>query len=145
MHNEFNLENAVSNDYEKHKKYTHRNNLRATSFIFPLIITKMRPSSFKIISWAKNWKSQPYFNQLNMFATCSAIKVSMAPTKDSNKNGNFQKNNFLPQNELFSQYQEISLFNENSTLSQQNHANSIFFRVKSTQIWPEKEANPLRG
>ena len=32
--------------------YTPQNNLRATSFIFPLIITNMQPSDFKIISWA---------------------------------------------------------------------------------------------
>ena len=37
---------------------------------------------------------------------------------------------------------EIFLFNENNILSQQNHANSTF---EYTQIWPEKEATPLRG
>ena len=72
--------------------YTPQNNLRTTSFISLLIITKMRPSSFTIISRTK-LESQPYFNQFNMFATCSATKVSMAPTtpdqKDSKKNGNF--------------------------------------------------------
>ena len=43
----------LENNNKKRTIYSPQNNLRATSFIFPLIITKMRPSSFKIISWAK--------------------------------------------------------------------------------------------
>ena len=69
----------------------------------------------------QNWKSQPYFNQLNMFATYSATKVSMAPTtpdqnilrktgisnkkqnktKKKKKKKKKKKQRFLPQNEVF--------------------------------------------
>ena len=39
----------VDSNESKVTFHTQQNNLRATIFIFPLIITKMRPSSFKII------------------------------------------------------------------------------------------------
>ena len=48
-------------------KCTQQNNLRATSFIFHLIIIKMQPSSFKIISWAKLEVSKPF----SISSTCS--------------------------------------------------------------------------
>ena len=106
----------------------------------------MRPSNFKIISLAKLEVSalfQSAQHGRNMFSYKNVNGTDNARSKDSKKHGNFQKNDFLPQNELISQYRKIPLFNENNTMPQQNHANSTFFRVKGTQIWPEKEANPF--
>ena len=87
---------AYSNFYSK---YTPQNNLRATSFIFPLIITKMRASSFKIISWAKLEVSalfQSAQRVRNMFNYKSVNGTNNARLKDSMKNGNFQYNDFYP-------------------------------------------------
>ena len=109
-------------------KYTPQNNLRTTSFISPLINTKMRPSSFTIISWTKLevlalFQSTQYVR--NMFSYKSVIGTNNARPKDSKKNGNLKKKNkkknkkkrFLPQNEVFSLYRKNSLFNGNNTLS----------------------------
>ena len=74
--------------------YTQQNNIRATSFIFPLIITKVRPSSFKIISWPKLEVSalfQSAQHVRNMFSYKSVNGTNKARTKDSKKNGNFKK------------------------------------------------------
>ena len=80
--------------------YTQQNNLRATSFTVPLIITKMR---------GQNWKSQPYFNQFSMFATCSATKFQWHRHRQT-------KTTFYPKMN-FSQNREISLFNENNSVT----------------------------
>ena len=74
--------------------YTQQNNLRATSFIFPLIITKMRPSSSKIISWAKLEVSalfQSAQHVRNVFSYKSVNGTNNARPKESKKNGNLQK------------------------------------------------------
>ena len=130
------------------KTYTPQNNLRATSFIFPLIITKMRPSSFKIISWAKLEVSalfQSAHHVRNMFSYKSFNGTNNARPKDSTKNGNFQNNNFYPKLKFFHNTRKIPCLMITILCHTQNHANSTFLRVKDTQIWPEKEANHLRG
>ena len=99
--------------------YTPQNNLRATSFIFPLIITKMQPSSFKIISWAKLKVSalfQSAQHVRNIFSYKSVNGTNNTRPNDSKKNGNFQNNDFYPKMKFFSQYRKNSLFNENNTL-----------------------------
>ena len=99
--------------------YTPQNNLRTTSFISPLIITKMRPSSFTIISWTKLEVSalfQSAQHVRTMFSYKSVNGTNNARPKDSKKTG-ISKKGFLPQNEVFSRYWKNSLFNENNTLS----------------------------
>ena len=84
--------------------YTPQNNLWATIFIFPLIITKMRPSSFKIISWAKLEVSalfQSAQHVRNMFSYKSVNGTNNARPKDYKKNGNFQNNDFYPKMKFF--------------------------------------------
>ena len=73
---------------------TPQNNLRTTSFISPLIITKMQPSSFTIISWTKLEVSalfQSAQHVLNMFSYKSVNGTNNARPKGSKKNGNLQK------------------------------------------------------
>ena len=84
--------------------YTIQNNLRPTSFIFPLIITKMRPSRFKIISWAKLEVSalfQSAQHVCNVFSYKSVNGTNNARPNDSKKNGNFQKTIFYPKMKFF--------------------------------------------
>ena len=128
--------------------YTPQNNLMATSFIFPLIITKMRPSSFKIISWAKREVSalfQSAQHVRNMFSCKSVNGTNNTRPKDSKKNGDFQNSDFYPKMKFFHNTGKILCLMKTILCQTQNHANSTFLRVKGTQIWPEKEANPLRG
>ena len=85
-------------------QYTPQNNLRATSFIFPFIITKMRPASFKIISLAKLevvalFQSAQHVR--NMFSYKSVNGTNNARPKDSKKNGIFQNNDFYPKMKFF--------------------------------------------
>ena len=132
--------------------YTQQNNLRATSFIFPLIITIMRPSSFKIILWAKLEVAalfQSAQHVRNMSSYKSVNGTNIARPKDSKKNG-FQKkqkkkkqkkkkNDFLPQNEVFFTIAEkILCLMKTIPCQTHNHANSNFLQVKGTQLWPEK-------
>ena len=78
----------------------------------------MRPSSFKIISWAKLEVSALYFNQLKMFASYKSVSgTNNARPKDSKEKGNFQNNDFYPKMKFFLQYRKNSLYNENNTLS----------------------------
>ena len=90
-------------------------------------------------------KSQFYFNQLKMFATCSATKESMAPiTPDQNilrKTGisKKKKKRFYPKMKFFSKYRKILCLMKTILYHTQSHANSTFIRVKDTLIWPEKE------
>ena len=69
-----------------------------------------------------------------MFATCSATKVSMAPStldlKILRKTGISKKNRFLHQNEVCSKYRKKSLFNENNTLS---HTKSCKLNLHSSK------------
>ena len=113
--------------------YTPQNNLRATSFIFPLIITKMRPLCFKIISWAKLEVSalfQSAQHVRNMFSYKSVNGTNNARPKDSKKTG-ISKKRFLSQNEVFfSQYRKNSLFNENNILS---HTKSCKLNLPSSK------------
>ena len=129
--------------------YTPQNNLRATSFIFPLIITKMRPLSFKIISWAKLDVSalfQSAQHVRNMFSYKSVNGTNNARPKVSKKNGNFQKTSFIPKWSFFFHItRKILCLMKTIFCHTQTHANSTFLRVKGTLIWPVKEANPLRG
>ena len=79
--------------------YTQQNNLRTTSFISLLIITKMRPSSFTIISWTKLEVSalfQSAQRVRNMFSYKSVNSTNNARPKHSKKNGKFQKKRFYP-------------------------------------------------
>ena len=139
--------------------YTQQNNLRATSFIFPLIITKMRPSSFEIISWAKLEVSalfQSAQHVRNMSSYKSVNGTNNARPKDSKTNGNFQKkknkkkkNKTKKNKRFFTPKMNVShntrfFLNENNTLGQQNHKNSTFFTVKDTQIWPERGQHFVR-
>ena len=74
-------------------KYTPQNNLRATSFIFPLIITKMRSSSFKIfhgLEVSALFQSAQHVRK--MFSYKSVNGTNNARLKDSKKNGKFQNN-----------------------------------------------------
>ena len=104
-------------------KYTPQNNLRTTSFISPLIITKMQPSSFSIISWTKLEVSallQSAQHVCNMFSYKSVNDTNNARPKDSKKNGNSspppprspphpekkQKTIFYPKMKFFSQYRK---------------------------------------
>ena len=101
-------------------KDTPQNNLRTTSFISPLIITKMRPSSFTIISWTKLEVSalfQSAQHVRNMFSYKSVNDTNNARPKESKKNSNFQKHDFYPKMKFFSKYRKNSLFNENNSLS----------------------------
>ena len=85
-------------------KYTPQNNLKATSFIFPLIITKMRPSRLKIISWAKLEVSalfQSAQRVFNMSSYKSVNGTNNTRPKDCKKNGNFQNNVFNPKMKFF--------------------------------------------
>ena len=106
--------------------YTPQNNLRATSFIFPLIITKMRPSSFKIISWA-NLEVSALFQSAqhvrNMFSYKSVNDTNNARPKDSKKNGNFQNNDFYPKMKFFHNTGKILRLMK--TILTQNHANNL--------------------
>ena len=102
------VENAVSGLIVK-LIYTPQNNLRSTSFISPLIIAKMQPSSFTIISWTKLEVSALFQSALhvrNMFSYKSVNGTNNARPEDSKKIGNFQKTIFLPQNEVCSQYRK---------------------------------------
>ena len=117
--------------------YTPQNNLRATSFIFPLIITKMRPSSFKIISWAKLEVSalfQSAKHVCNMFSYKSVSGTNNARPKDSKKNGNFQKTIFYPKMKFFHNTGKILCLMKTILCHTQNHAKSTFLRIKGTQI-----------
>ena len=112
-----------------------QNNLRTTSFISPLIITKMRPSSFTIISWTKLevsalFQSAQYVR--NMFSYQSVNCTNNARPKESKKNGNFQIHDFYPKMKLFffSKYRKNSLFNENNTLS---HTKSCKLNLHSSK------------
>ena len=96
----------------------------------------------------QKWKSQPYLNHLNMFATCSPTKVSMAPTtpdqkilrktgiskkQKTKKKQKKKKKRFLSQNEVFfffSKYRKNSLFNEKNTLS---HTKSCKLNLHSSK------------
>ena len=112
---------------------TQQNNLRTTSFIFHLIITKLRPSSFKIISWAKLEVSalfQSADNVLNMFSYKSVNGTNNARPKDSKRNRNFQKTIFYPKMKFFHDTGKISLFNENNTLS---HTKSCKLKLPSSK------------
>ena len=110
-----------------------QNNLRTTSFISPLIITKMRPSSFTIISWTKLEVSalfQSAQHVRNMFSYQSVNCTNNARPKESKKR-EFPKTRFLPQNEVFfSKYRKNSLFNENNTLS---HTKSCKLNLHSSK------------
>ena len=127
--------------------------LRTTSFISPLIITKMRPSSFTIISWTILEVSalfQSAQHVRNMFSYKSVNGTYNARPKDSKKNGNFQKkqkkkNDFYPKMKGFHNTGKNLCLMKTILCHTQSHANSTFIRVKDTQIWPEKETNPLRG
>ena len=97
----------------------------------------------------QNWKSQPYFNQLNMFATCSATNVSMAPTMPDQrilrKTVISKITIFYPKMKFFHNTRKILCLMKTILCHTQNHANSTFLRVKGTLIWPEKKTYPLRG
>ena len=80
---------------------------RATSFIFPLIITKMRPSSFKSYFLGKTGSLGFFFSQLNMFATCSATKVSMAQTMSDQK---ILRKTGISKNRFFFCYPKMRIF-----------------------------------
>ena len=103
--------------------YIQQNNLRATSFIFPVIITKMRPSNFKIISWPKLEVSalfQSAQRVCNVLGYKRVNGTNNARPKGSKKNGNFQKTIFFyTKMNFLSEYRKISFFNGNNTLSQQ--------------------------
>ena len=70
--------------------YTPQNNLRTTSFISPLIITKMQPSSFTIISWTK-LEDSALFQSAQQVRYKSVSDTNNAKPKDSKKNVHFQK------------------------------------------------------
>ena len=128
--------------------YTPQNNLKTTSFIFPLIITKMRPISFKIISWAKLEVSalfQSAQHVCNMFSYKNVNGTNNARPKGSKKNRNFQKMIFYPKMKFFHNNGKILCLMKTILCHTLNHANSTFLQVKCTLIWPEKEVNPLRG
>ena len=130
-----------------------------TSFIFPLIITKIRPSSFKIISWEKLEVSalfQSAQHVRNMFSYRS-VKAPTTPDqkilrkteistkkkkkkkkKQQQKKKNKNKTIFYPKMKFVFKYRKISLYNENNICHTKNRANSTFLPVKGTQIWPEK-------
>ena len=98
--------------------YTPQNNLRATSFIFPLISTKMRPSSFKIISWAKVKVSALFQSAQNVRNIFSYKSVnSTMPDERVLKKRELPKVTIFTPKWNFSQYRKNSLFNENNTLS----------------------------
>ena len=130
--------------------YTPQNNLRTTSFISPLIITKMRPSSFTIISWTKLEVSalfQSAQHVRNMFSYKSVNGTNNARSKDSKKNGNNpkkKKKDFYPKMKLFHNTGKILCLMKTILCHIQSHATSTFIQVKDTQIWPEK-AKSLRG
>ena len=113
--------------------YTPQNNLRTTSFICPLIITKMRPSRFTVISWTKLEVSalfQSAQHVRNMFSYKSVNGTTNARPNDSKKNSNFKKKNFYPKMKFFSQYRKNSLFNENNTLP---HTKSCKLNLNSSK------------
>ena len=60
--------------------YTPQNNLRISSFIFPLFNTEIDVNSFRVNLWAKA-KFAAVFDNLNMLAISVAIKMSMVPTR----------------------------------------------------------------
>ena len=143
------VENAVSGLIVK-LIYTPQNNLRATSFISPLIVAKMQPSSITIISWTKLevsalFQSAQYVR--NMFSYKSVNGTNNARPDDSKKNGNFQTTIFFnPKMKFVHNTGKKNLCLMKTILCHtQNHANSTFIQVKGTQIRPEKETNPLRG
>ena len=48
-----------------------------------------------------------------------------------------EKNDFLPQNDVFLEYLKFSSFSQNNDLPKHNLANSTFLGIKDIQIWPE--------
>ena len=80
-----------------------------------------------------------------MFSYKSVNGTNNARPKESNKNGNLKKQQrFFTLKWTYFIILEISLFNENNSHNKIMQTQT-FFWVKGTQIWPEKEANPLKG
>ena len=80
-----------------------------------------------------------------MFSYQSVNGANIVCPEDSEKNGNFWKMTFYPKMMLlfFSEYLKFSIFSKNQRFTP--NTISTFLGVKETQIWPEKEFNPLRG
>ena len=117
-----------------------------TSFIFPLIITKIRPSSFKIISWEK-LEVSALFQSAQHVRNMSSYKTVKAPTTPDQKilrkteisTTKKKKKRFLPQNEVcFHNTGKFLCLMKTILCHTKNRANSTFLPVKGTQIWPKK-------
>ena len=79
-----------------------------------------------------------------MFSYQSVNGADIVSLEDSEEMGISEKWFFTQNWCFFLEYLKFSLI---KTMIYPKHilANSTISRVKDTQIWPEKEANPLRG
>ena len=133
---------------DRRSKYTPQNNLRTTSFISLWLSLKCDTQVLKLFH-GQNWKSQPYFNQLNMFATCSATKVSMTPTTPNQKILKTNKREFPKKKTTFTPkwsffiIPEKSLFNENNTLSHTKSCKLNFHSSKRHTDMARKRDQPF--
>ena len=81
-----------------------------------------------------------------MLAICSATQVSMVQTLSAKKvlrKWEFLKNDFLPQDDVLPKY--FLFLVKTMIYTKHNLANSTFFGIKDTQIWPEKYVNLLEA
>ena len=72
-------------------------------------------------------------------------KTGISKKQTKKKKKKKKKKIFYPKMKFFHITGKILCLMKTILRHTQNHANSTFFRVKGTQIWLEKEVNPLRG
>ena len=85
-----------------------------------------------------------------MFSYQNVNGANIVSLEDSEKNENFWKLTFAQKwcfvfVLFFQNICNIQFFVKTTIYPKQNLPNSTFLGVKGTQIWSEKEGNPLRG
>ena len=81
-----------------------------------------------------------------MFSYQSVKGADTVSPEDSEKNGTFWKNDFILQNDIFTEYLKFSVFSQNNDLPQTQSCKFHFLRGKRhTDMAKKKEVNLLRG
>ena len=80
-----------------------------------------------------------------MFSYQSVNAINIVSLEDSEKNGNLWKMTFYLKKMCFHNIWNFLFLVKTMIYPKHKLAKSTFLGVKDTQIWPEKEVNPLRG
>ena len=122
--------------------YTPQNNLRTSSFIFPLFNIEIDGYSFRVNMWAKEIFAAFFFDKHNMLAISVAIKMSVVPTRSDQKilrkMGISEIQVFTLKWNIVRNYEIFFIYNiENNNLWQTKYCTNVF-------IWDKRHKDNSR-